>query len=397
MPMAAMRAELPRGRLVGVAAAADGQAGQRHADGHEQHEPAGEAGAGLAGLGVLAALQVGDPVLDQGGEPALEVGAADLVGDEQRLAGGVGGGVGQAGLEHGDGAGEVGGDQPLAAGRRRRPGASPRAPRARPRTGPGGSSGPSDPVRRAISSIMRGQALGRPRPALLAPGPVGRQPGRWRRSRRRPAPGRTPPNRAKARPAPTTKSTAMTARNSAGRRRRARPGPATARPWRRRRRCGPDAAGADARARASRRRARCRAGTRRRRRRGRRRAAAPGHRRRRAGVRSGPRLALALRVAAGAVGWHGPHGAHPLAAAVEQLAHVVAGLLERPARPDRQVAGPRQRLVRPGPAEQLGDGELDGVAARSAAPRRRRPRSPATGRRPGCSGRRCRPPRSPAS
>ena len=65
----------------------------------------------------LRPCDVLDPVLDEGLEPPVEVGAAELVGDEQRLAGGVRGRVGQSGLQHDDGAGEVGREQPLAVGR----------------------------------------------------------------------------------------------------------------------------------------------------------------------------------------------------------------------------------------------------------------------------------------
>ena len=81
-----------------------------------EHEAAGEADAGLLGPRVLAALGVLDAVLGERGEAAVEVGAAELVGDEQRLAGGVGGRVGEPVLEHGEGAVEVGREQPLALG-----------------------------------------------------------------------------------------------------------------------------------------------------------------------------------------------------------------------------------------------------------------------------------------
>ncbi len=92
--------ELAAGLAVGVAPVADRHAGGGHAQGDDQHEPAGEAHPGLLGPGVLAALHVLDAVVDEVAQPAVEVGAADLVGDQQRLAGGVGGRVGEAVLEH---------------------------------------------------------------------------------------------------------------------------------------------------------------------------------------------------------------------------------------------------------------------------------------------------------
>ena len=94
-PIADHHEELSERRLVGGPARADRHARQRHPGGHDQHEPAGEAGAGLLGPGVLAALGVLHPIVGQRLEAAVEVGAADLVGDEQRLADGVGGGVGE--------------------------------------------------------------------------------------------------------------------------------------------------------------------------------------------------------------------------------------------------------------------------------------------------------------
>ena len=139
-----------------------------------QHEPPGEADAGLLGRGVLAALDVGDPVLDQRRQAPVEVGAADLVGDEQRLAGGVGGGVGQAGLQHASVPVEVGREQPLALGGLERGPQLVRARAGRPRTAPGGPSGRATPVRRRISSIIRGHASLRPRAAAPPAGPVGR-------------------------------------------------------------------------------------------------------------------------------------------------------------------------------------------------------------------------------
>ena len=106
----------PTERLVGGAARPDRQPGQRHADGDDEHEASGEPDAGLLGLSVLPALQVLDAILDEGGEAAVDVGPADLVGDEERLARGVGRRIGEARLEHLGGAGEVRGDEPLALG-----------------------------------------------------------------------------------------------------------------------------------------------------------------------------------------------------------------------------------------------------------------------------------------
>ena len=108
---------LPGRRGVGGAAAADHGACGRHARRHDQHEAPGEADAGLLGAGVLAAFGLLAPVLGERLEAQGEVGAADLVGDEQRLARDVGGGVGEAAPQHVERAAEVEGQQPLPLGR----------------------------------------------------------------------------------------------------------------------------------------------------------------------------------------------------------------------------------------------------------------------------------------
>ena len=89
----------------------------RHAGRNQQDEPAGKASARLAGTGVFAALNVLLAIFGEGQQAAFERGAPDLMGDEQRLERRVGGRVGEAGLQHRDGAIEIGRDQPLALGR----------------------------------------------------------------------------------------------------------------------------------------------------------------------------------------------------------------------------------------------------------------------------------------
>ena len=69
----------------------------------------------------------------------------------------------------------------------------------------------------------------------------------------------------------------------------------------------------------------------------------------------------------------GPHGRRR--GRVEQAAGVVAGVGERPARPDRQLARPGQRPVGAGPAEHLGDRELRGLGAARQVLDGQRPRS----------------------
>src|SRR5581483_7651052 len=77
-------------------------------------EPAREPNPGLLGAGVLSSLRVEDAVLDQRGQAAVDVAAAEVVRDEQRLERRVGGGIREPRLEDGDGTFEVGRQQPLA-------------------------------------------------------------------------------------------------------------------------------------------------------------------------------------------------------------------------------------------------------------------------------------------
>ena len=110
--------------------------------------------------GVLAALRCpGMRSSARAVEPAVEVGAADLVGDEQRLAGGVGGGVGQPVLEHVERCGRSRWTAATRAGRRRTPGRSSSGP-ARPDLEQrlGDRPARATPVRMRISSIIRGHA-----------------------------------------------------------------------------------------------------------------------------------------------------------------------------------------------------------------------------------------------
>ena len=99
-----------------------------------------------------------DAVVDQRLEPAVEVGAADLVGDEQRLADRVGGRVGELRLQHVRGCGRSRSTAATRAARPRTPAAAPRARGARPRTAPAGSTGRASEVRMRSSSSSRGQA-----------------------------------------------------------------------------------------------------------------------------------------------------------------------------------------------------------------------------------------------
>ena len=155
--------------LVGGPAVADRHAGQRHASRHDEHEPPGEAGAGLLGRGVLAALRSWTRSSARAVEAPVEVAAAELVGDEQRLADGVGGGVGEPVLQHAERAVEVGRQQPLPlrGGEGGPQLAGPRRPTSNRACG---IDRPSEPVRMRISSIMRGQRLLRGGPPMRAAG-----------------------------------------------------------------------------------------------------------------------------------------------------------------------------------------------------------------------------------
>jgi hypothetical protein len=80
---------------VRVASVADRHACECHAERDEQDEPAREPNPRLLRTSVLAALCVEDAILDQRRQPSIEVASAELVCDQQRLAGGVGRRVGQ--------------------------------------------------------------------------------------------------------------------------------------------------------------------------------------------------------------------------------------------------------------------------------------------------------------
>ena len=116
MATAASTADLAERRLVGAAAVADREPGRGHPERHEQDEAAGEADAGLSGPCVLAVAGVLPAVLGEVREPPVDVGAAELVGDQQRLAGGVAGGVGELRAQGGEAAPEVGREEPLPLG-----------------------------------------------------------------------------------------------------------------------------------------------------------------------------------------------------------------------------------------------------------------------------------------
>src|SRR5688572_17430716 len=66
-----------------------------------------KADTGLLGPGVLAPGRILDAIVDERLESSIEIRAADLVGDEQGLARGVSGGIGEPGLEVADGPAEV--------------------------------------------------------------------------------------------------------------------------------------------------------------------------------------------------------------------------------------------------------------------------------------------------
>ena len=136
--------------------------GDRHAEGDDHDEPAGEPHAGLLRPGVLAARGVVPPVLRELGQPAVEVAAAQLVGDEQRLAGGVRGRAGEVVLEDGDRRGEVGGERPGPTGRGERRAQLDRTTRTRRRGRPGGWTGRR---RRTATGSPRSWRATRPRPA----------------------------------------------------------------------------------------------------------------------------------------------------------------------------------------------------------------------------------------
>ena len=139
-------------------------------------------------------------------EAAVEVGAAELVGDEQRLAGGVGGRVGEPVLEHVERAGEVGGEQPLAVG------GGERGAQLVGRTAADLEQGLRD--RAAERAGEDADLLDHPRPGLLGPGPpvgAARPVGGERRRGGRDADGdrRARRRRRRRRPSgvPTTRST----------------------------------------------------------------------------------------------------------------------------------------------------------------------------------------------
>ena len=155
------------------------------------------------------------PILGEGDEAAVEVGAAELVGDEQRLARGVGGRVGQAVLEHLERARRSRSTAATPAGRRRRPGRSSAGPRRPTSNRAWGIDRPSEPVRMRISSISRGHAswaLGEPAGAAL-PVRRGREPGRREGRRRRARQRRRRRRRRRAAP-PTSTKAASTPRSS---------------------------------------------------------------------------------------------------------------------------------------------------------------------------------------
>ena len=105
--------ELTERGLVGTTAVADRQPGRGHAERDEQHEASGEAHPGLSGPGVLAVAGVLPSILGQVREAAVDIGAAELVGDEEGLARGVARGVGELGPQGGEAPFEVGGQEPL--------------------------------------------------------------------------------------------------------------------------------------------------------------------------------------------------------------------------------------------------------------------------------------------
>jgi hypothetical protein len=207
-------------------ALADLHPDERHADGHEDHERSGQRAPACLARASLRPLHVGHAVLGQCRESPSEVGATDLVGDQERLAGDVGGGVGEVVLQDTERPLEVGREQPLAV----------RAVERGPEVG--GSAGadleqrlgterPSDPVRSRISSIIRGHAsFARTRrcsrrnryEAIGADAPIDEERECWAGRRRRASSrqcreasdGRRPPRRTprwgprRARPGPST-------------------------------------------------------------------------------------------------------------------------------------------------------------------------------------------------
>ena len=105
--------DLTAGACVGGLAVTDRETHRGHAHRHDEHEASSKAHTCLFGQGILPVGQISGAVLGQCEESCVKVGPTNLVGDEQRLASRIGGGVSESLLQMLDGVGEVCGEEPL--------------------------------------------------------------------------------------------------------------------------------------------------------------------------------------------------------------------------------------------------------------------------------------------